>query len=129
MALEYKISRSKANRVLSRECTGHRKHLEDDTSNTVIDASAAITNLDTGATYNGLKIDAGAIDFRCNMFAINNWIGCSGLMTFVSSASGHFVTDIELDEDGHVTNVEYGDVSYNTASVPFHDGLMIAGDL
>ena len=35
MALEYKISRSKANRVLSRECTGHSKHLEGDTANTV----------------------------------------------------------------------------------------------
>ena len=102
---------------------------KDDTSNTVIDASAAITNLDTGATYNGLKIDAGAIDFRCNMFAVNNSIGGTGLMTFVSSADGHFVTDIELDEDGHVTNVEYGDVSYGTVSVPFSNGLMIAGDL
>ncbi len=95
----------------------------------MIDASAAITNLDTGATYNGLKIDAGAIDFRCNMFAVNNSIGGTGLMTFVSSADGHFVTDIELDEDGHVTNVEYGDVSYGTVSVPFSNGLMIAGDL
>ena len=35
MALEYKINRSKANRVLSRECTGHSKHLEGDTANTV----------------------------------------------------------------------------------------------
>ncbi len=102
---------------------------KDSESNTVIDASAVLTNMDTGTTYNGLKIDAGAVDFRCNFFAINGLIGCSGLMTFVSSAGGRFVTDIELDEEGHVTNVEYGDVSYNTASVPFHDGLMIAKDL
>lgn len=102
---------------------------KDNTSNTVIDASAVLTDLDTGATYNGLKIDAGAIDFRCNFFAVNGSIGGTGLMTFVSSADGHFVTDIELDEDGHVTNVEYGDVSYGTVSVPFSNGLMIAGDL
>lgn len=89
-----------------------------------LDASAHITNEDTHQTYNGLLINAGAIDFRCNMFAVNSYIGGTGSITVLTGAGGRFVTDIQTDNDGHVTNVEYGDVSTWSHTLNFCSGLM-----
>lgn len=89
-----------------------------------LDASARITNEDTHQTFNGLLIDAGAIDFRCNMFAVNGRIGGDGSITVLTGASGRFVTDIQTDADGHVTDVSYGDVSSWSHTLNFCSGLM-----
>ncbi|MDE5884736.1 MAG: phage tail protein [Oscillospiraceae bacterium] len=102
-----------------------------------IDATAQITDNDTGITHNGLKVDASAVQFSCNLFSINGSTGTSGGMTFVNhvelqESSTEVVTDAWIDENGYLqTNkaiINYiSGYSISNITYYFQNGIMVTG--
>lgn len=101
---------------------------------TTINASGQITDADNGITYNGLGVEADAIDFRCKLFAVNGATGTSGGMTLLdnlelSYSDIEIVTNAWIDENDYL-QVEKSTISYlsgysiNSSTYYFTNGLM-----
>ena len=89
-----------------------------------IDSHAVIYDTDLQRDRYGLWLQGDVVYIKANLISFNGHTGCTESMTYVTSASGRFVTDIITDSDGHIIDIEYGDVSYNTKTIYFQNGLM-----
>ena len=104
-----------------------------------LNATAKLTNTDTGRVYNGLLLRSDAIDFRCDMFAVNGKIGNSAQVPIVKKINKAditysnltVVTDVWIDNNGdlqkNTTNINYVsnvDIGWNSDTITFTNGLM-----
>ena len=108
-----------------------------DVTYTTINATGQILDGDNNITYNGLLVEADAIDFRCKLFAINGGTGTTGGMTFVNhvelqESSMEVVTDIWIDENGYLqvnkaTFNYLSGYSIGNTTYYFKNGIMVTG--
>ncbi|MDE5754302.1 MAG: phage tail protein [Oscillospiraceae bacterium] len=104
---------------------------------TTINATGQITDVDNNITYNGLAVDADAIQFRCNLFSINGGTGTTGGMTFVNNVELNYseievVTDAWIDENGYLqmNKTRFSYLSgYNIGNTTYYfkNGIMVTG--
>ena len=104
---------------------------------TTINATGQITDADHNITYNGLAVDADAIDFRCKLFAINGGTGTSGSMTLIDNLELSYsdievITNAWIDENGYL-QTERATISYlsgyniGNTTYYFKNGIMVTG--
>lgn len=107
---------------------------KDGSTYSTINATAQVTDTDSGITYNGLSIASDAVYFDCTLFAINGGIGTSGDLDLTQGISVETQT-IEnvavLNPDGQTHsyyNLTFVSAVYaNNTAIRFRNGIMCTG--
>lgn len=90
----------------------------------MIDSHIVIQDYDTGQDVHGLYLQGGVIYLDCSLLSVQGHSGTSGTLYTVGLENGsvpsEIVTDVLIDNDGHVTDVKKASVK----QIAFYSGIM-----